>query len=202
MVGALGGTVFHLVFRGGLFSTSTSATAANPYGFAAVAALVGPSRSRRSRSCATWRGRCARRRRTTNPTISRRRRGEARPLAAAPRWVARHSRLSHGPHGCSLDRSVVRRPCRVSARSRWSKAASAFSGQNGLIAFQRWRVDVSSRARQGPYAQRSPLSFPEPGQHPETSDSMRRREVQPAAPSAFRAKVATASDIAPLSDRL
>ena len=41
MVGALGGTVFYLVFRGGLFSTSTSATDANPYGFAAVAALVG-----------------------------------------------------------------------------------------------------------------------------------------------------------------
>lgn len=40
-VGALGGTVFYLVFRGGLFSTSTSATDANPYGFAAVAALVG-----------------------------------------------------------------------------------------------------------------------------------------------------------------
>jgi hypothetical protein len=31
----------YLVFRGGLFSTSTSATDANPYGFAAVAALVG-----------------------------------------------------------------------------------------------------------------------------------------------------------------
>ena len=41
MDGALGGTVFYLVFRGGLFSTSTSATDANPYGFAAVAALVG-----------------------------------------------------------------------------------------------------------------------------------------------------------------
>jgi hypothetical protein len=40
-VGALGGTVFYLVFRGGLFSTSTSATDVNPYGFAAVAALVG-----------------------------------------------------------------------------------------------------------------------------------------------------------------
>ena len=41
VVGALGGTVFYLVFRGGLFSSSTQATAANPYGFAAVAALVG-----------------------------------------------------------------------------------------------------------------------------------------------------------------
>jgi hypothetical protein len=41
VVGALGGTVFYLVFRGGLFSTSTSATDVNPYGFAAVAALVG-----------------------------------------------------------------------------------------------------------------------------------------------------------------
>ena len=41
VVGALGGTVFYLVFRGGLFSTSTSATDANPFGFAAIAALVG-----------------------------------------------------------------------------------------------------------------------------------------------------------------
>lgn len=41
VVGALGGTVFYLVFRGGLFSTSTTPTDANPYGFAAVAALVG-----------------------------------------------------------------------------------------------------------------------------------------------------------------
>jgi hypothetical protein len=40
-VGALGGTVFYLVFRGGLFSTSTTATDAYPYGFTAVAALVG-----------------------------------------------------------------------------------------------------------------------------------------------------------------
>ena len=42
VVGALGGTVFYLVFRGGLFSTSSSsADIANPYGFAAIAALVG-----------------------------------------------------------------------------------------------------------------------------------------------------------------
>ena len=41
VVGALGGTVFYLVFRGGLFSTTTTATDANPFGFAAVAALVG-----------------------------------------------------------------------------------------------------------------------------------------------------------------
>lgn len=41
VVGALGGTVFYLVFRGGLFSTSTAATDANPFGFAAIAALVG-----------------------------------------------------------------------------------------------------------------------------------------------------------------
>jgi ABC-type Fe3+ transport system permease subunit len=41
VVGALGGTVFYLVFRGGLFSTSTSASDANPFGFAAIAALVG-----------------------------------------------------------------------------------------------------------------------------------------------------------------
>lgn len=42
VVGALGGTVFYLVFRGGLFSTSAStADVANPYGFAAIAALVG-----------------------------------------------------------------------------------------------------------------------------------------------------------------
>jgi len=41
-VGALGGTVFYLVFRGGLFSTSASSTNdVNPYGFAAIAALVG-----------------------------------------------------------------------------------------------------------------------------------------------------------------
>lgn len=42
VVGALGGTVFYLVFRGGLFSTeASSADVANPYGFAAIAALVG-----------------------------------------------------------------------------------------------------------------------------------------------------------------
>jgi hypothetical protein len=41
VVGALGGTIFYLVFRGGLFASSSQAAAANPYGFAAVAALVG-----------------------------------------------------------------------------------------------------------------------------------------------------------------
>jgi hypothetical protein len=41
VVGALGGTVFYLVLRGGLFSPSTSANQANPFGFAAVAVLVG-----------------------------------------------------------------------------------------------------------------------------------------------------------------
>jgi hypothetical protein len=41
IVGALGGTVFYLVLRAGLFSPSTSADQASPFGFAAVAALVG-----------------------------------------------------------------------------------------------------------------------------------------------------------------
>lgn len=40
-VGALGGTVFYLVFRAGLFSSSTPARDANAFGFAAIAALVG-----------------------------------------------------------------------------------------------------------------------------------------------------------------
>jgi len=40
LVGASGATVFYLVFRAGLFSPSTT-TQANPYGFAAIAALVG-----------------------------------------------------------------------------------------------------------------------------------------------------------------
>lgn len=40
-VGALGGTLFYLVFRAGLFSSSTSTSAASPFGFAAIAALVG-----------------------------------------------------------------------------------------------------------------------------------------------------------------
>jgi hypothetical protein len=41
VVGALGGTVFYLVLRAGLFSPSTSADTASPFGFAAVAVLVG-----------------------------------------------------------------------------------------------------------------------------------------------------------------
>jgi len=41
VVGALGGTVFYLVFRAGLFSPSTSVEQASPFGFAAIAALVG-----------------------------------------------------------------------------------------------------------------------------------------------------------------
>lgn len=41
VVGALGGTVFYLVFRAGLFSPSTSVEQASPFGFAAVAVLVG-----------------------------------------------------------------------------------------------------------------------------------------------------------------
>jgi hypothetical protein len=41
IIGALGGTLFYLVLRAGLFSPSTSADQASPFGFAAVAALVG-----------------------------------------------------------------------------------------------------------------------------------------------------------------
>lgn len=41
IVGALGGTVFYLVLRAGLFSPSTSAAHASPFGFAAVAVLAG-----------------------------------------------------------------------------------------------------------------------------------------------------------------
>ncbi len=41
VVGALGGTVFYLVFRAGLFSPSSSVSEASPFGFAAVAVLVG-----------------------------------------------------------------------------------------------------------------------------------------------------------------
>jgi hypothetical protein len=41
VVGALGGTVFYLVLRAGLFSPSTSAEQASPFGFAAIAVLVG-----------------------------------------------------------------------------------------------------------------------------------------------------------------
>lgn len=41
VVGALGGTVFYLVLRAGLFSPSTLVGDASPFGFAAVAVLVG-----------------------------------------------------------------------------------------------------------------------------------------------------------------
>ena len=41
VIGALGGTVFYIVFRAGLFSPSTSADEASPFGFAAVVLLVG-----------------------------------------------------------------------------------------------------------------------------------------------------------------
>jgi hypothetical protein len=41
VVGALGGTVFYLVLRAGLFSPSESADQASPFGFAAVAVLAG-----------------------------------------------------------------------------------------------------------------------------------------------------------------
>ena len=41
VIGALGGTVFYLVLRAGLFSPSTSVDTASPFGFAAVAVLVG-----------------------------------------------------------------------------------------------------------------------------------------------------------------
>jgi hypothetical protein len=41
IVGASAATVFYLVFRAGLFSPSSTSTEANPFGFAAIAALVG-----------------------------------------------------------------------------------------------------------------------------------------------------------------
>lgn len=41
VVGALGGTVFYLVLRAGLFSPSTSVQQASPFGFAAVSILAG-----------------------------------------------------------------------------------------------------------------------------------------------------------------
>ena len=41
LVGALGGTVFYIVLRAGLFSPSTSVSEASPFGFCAVALLVG-----------------------------------------------------------------------------------------------------------------------------------------------------------------
>jgi hypothetical protein len=41
LVGASSATVFYLVFRAGLFSPSTTTTQVNPFGFAAIAALVG-----------------------------------------------------------------------------------------------------------------------------------------------------------------
>ena len=43
VIGALGGTVSYLVLRAGLFSPSPSAKQASPFGFAAVALLVGLS---------------------------------------------------------------------------------------------------------------------------------------------------------------
>jgi hypothetical protein len=41
LVGASGATVFYLVFRAGLFSPSATTTQVNPFGFAAIAGLVG-----------------------------------------------------------------------------------------------------------------------------------------------------------------
>jgi hypothetical protein len=41
VIGALGGTVFYVVLRAGLFSPSTSVSEASPFGFCAVALLVG-----------------------------------------------------------------------------------------------------------------------------------------------------------------
>ncbi len=41
LVGALGGTIFYVVLRAGLFSPSGSADEASPFGFTAVAMLVG-----------------------------------------------------------------------------------------------------------------------------------------------------------------
>jgi hypothetical protein len=41
LIGAMGGTLFYVVLRAGLFSPSTEVDQASPFGFAAVAALVG-----------------------------------------------------------------------------------------------------------------------------------------------------------------
>ena len=41
IVGALGGTVFYVVLRAGLFSSSSDVNAASPFGFTAVALLAG-----------------------------------------------------------------------------------------------------------------------------------------------------------------
>ena len=41
VVGALGGTVFYVVLRAGLFSSSSNVDAASPFGFTAVALLAG-----------------------------------------------------------------------------------------------------------------------------------------------------------------
>lgn len=41
LVGAMGGTLFYVVLRAGLFSPSTEVDQASPFGFAAVATLVG-----------------------------------------------------------------------------------------------------------------------------------------------------------------
>ena len=41
LIGALGGTVFYVILRAGLFSPSSSIDQASPFGFSAVAALVG-----------------------------------------------------------------------------------------------------------------------------------------------------------------
>jgi hypothetical protein len=41
LVGMLGGTLFYVILRAGLFSPSTEVDQASPFGFAAVAALVG-----------------------------------------------------------------------------------------------------------------------------------------------------------------
>jgi hypothetical protein len=41
LIGVLGGTLFYVVLRAGLFSPSTEVDQASPFGFAAVAALVG-----------------------------------------------------------------------------------------------------------------------------------------------------------------
>jgi hypothetical protein len=41
LIGALGGTLFYVILRAGLFSPSTEVDQASPFGFAAVAGLVG-----------------------------------------------------------------------------------------------------------------------------------------------------------------
>jgi hypothetical protein len=56
LIGALGGTLFYVVLRVGLFSPSTEVDQASPFGFAAVAALLGLFFSERAREAVPARG--------------------------------------------------------------------------------------------------------------------------------------------------